>query len=99
METFNLNYVRDKLITLYAVNIFQPVEKDVLLKQLDNISSQGLDQILNELINEKRVLVEKNHFRLTYKGMHSMLSNKGRVFRDLQRMEYLSQLNKKGGVV
>ena len=99
MKTRSLKYISDKLITLYAVNIFQPAEKDVLLKQLDNIRSQKLERILNELINEKKIVVEKNHFRLTLKGMDSIIPGEGRILRDLQRMEYLSQLSKKGGGV
>lgn len=99
MKTRSLKYISDKLITLYAVNIFQPVEKDFLLKQLNNIRSKKLDRILDELINEKRIVIEKNHFRLTLKGMYSMIPGDGRILRDLQRMEYLSQLSKKGGGV
>ena len=99
MKTRNLKYISDKLITLYAVNIFQPVDKDSLSKQLSNIRSKRLDRILDELINEKRIALEKNHFRLTLKGMYSMIPGDARILRDLQRMEYLSQLNKKGGGV
>ena len=98
MESHNLQHIRDKLITLAAVNIFQPAEKAFLSKQLDSIiDTERLDYILNELLNEKRVVIEKNHFRVTNRGMKSMIPDKGRILRDIQRMEYLVQLSKERG--
>lgn len=98
MESHNLQYLRDKLITLVAVNIFQPAEKALLSRQLDSIIDTGrLDYILNELLNEKRVVIEQNNFRVTNRGMKSMIPDKGRILRDIQRMEYLVNLSKKRG--
>lgn len=100
MISRNLQSIRDKLITLVAVNIFQPVERSFLLDQLDTIiDTERLDNILDKLLEEKKIVNEENHFRVTYKGMKSMIPDKGRILRDIQRMQYLVQLSKQRGGV
>lgn len=89
-----------KSMVLLAINIFQPCKKDILANNLKKYAdSNQLDNILAQLLKEKRVTCERDYFRLTLKGMDSITPGKGRILRDLQRMEYLSQLYKKGGVV
>lgn len=94
----DLQMIRDKLLTLLTINVFQPVKKSSLVEQLDTvIDTNQIDHILSELVEEKRVVIEKDHFRLTYKGMKSLIPGKGRTLRDIQRMEYLVQLSKQRG--
>ena len=98
MLSQNLQTLRSKILTLVAINVFQPVERSFLSEQLDIIiDTERLDNILNELLEENRVVIEGNHFRVTYKGMKSMIPDKGRILRDIQRMEYLVQLSKERG--
>lgn len=87
-----------KSLVLVAINIFQPCKKAILEENLKNeVDSKLLDDVITKLLEEKRVTCERDYFRLTLKGMNSIISGKGRMLRDLQRMEYLSQLSKKGG--
>jgi len=81
-----------------AINVFQPVERSFLVEQLEpEADTDQIDHILDELIKEKRVAVEKDHFRLTYRGIKSIIPGRGRILRDIQRMEYLVQLSKQRG--
>lgn len=90
--------IRAKLLTLLAINIFQPVKISFLKQKLNNqIDTSKLRIILHELIKEKKVNRELRHYHLTYKGLKSVIPGKGRVLRDLHRMEYLVSLSKKGG--
>ena len=87
-----------KSLVLVAINIFQPCKKAILEENLKNeVDSKLLDDVITKLLEEKRVTFERDFFRITLKGMNSIIPGKGRVLRDLQRMEYLSQLSKKGG--
>jgi len=98
MLSQNLQTLRSKILTLVAINVFQPVEKSFLIEQLQpEVDTDQIDYILDELIKEKRVAFEKNHFRLTYKGIKSIIPGRGRILRDIQRMEYLVQLSKQRG--
>ena len=98
MLSQNLVALRSKILTLVAINVFQPVEKSFLIEQLKcEVDTNHIDHILDELIKEKRVAFENRHFRTTYKGMKSIIPGRGRILRDLQRMEYLTQLSSKGG--
>ncbi len=87
-----------KLVTLLAINIFQPVKLSLLKQKLNTqIDTSKLKIILDELIKEKKLNRELRHYRLTYKGLNSVVPGKGRVLRDLHRMEYLVNLSKGGG--
>ena len=100
MITNKIESLMAKSMALLAINIFQPCKRDILENNLKKYAdSNQLDDILTQLIEEKRVICETDYFRLTLKGMDSITPGKGRMLRDLQRMEYLSQLNKKGGEV
>jgi hypothetical protein len=91
--------VRAKLVTLLAINIFQPVELKSLKKRLKpHIKPRLMNNILKELIAQNKVAVEKNHYRLTYNGMNKFIvPNRGKFLRDNQRMEHLIQLTKQRG--
>ena len=98
MLSHNLQTLRSKILTLVAINVFQPVEKAFLIEQLESIvDTNQIDYIIDELIKEKRVAFEKDHFRLTHKGIKSIIPGKGRILRDIQRMEYLVQISKQRG--
>ena len=93
LETFTA-----KSLVLVVINIFQPCKKAILEENLKNeVDSKLLDDVITKLLEEKRVTFERDFFRITLKGMNSIIPGKGRMLRDLQRMEYLSQLSKKGG--
>ncbi len=98
MLSQNLQTLRSKILTMVAINVFQPVEKSFLTEQLQpEVDTSHIDHILDELIKEERVAFENGHFRATYKGMKSIIPGRGRILRDIQRMEYLVQLNKQRG--
>ena len=93
-----LENLLNKSLTLVAINIFQPCNKDILKENLKSeVNPDQLDNILTILVKEQRVALEKDHYRLTYKGIKSIVPGRGRILRDLQRMEYLTQLSSKGG--
>lgn len=94
----DLQRIRAKLLTLVAVNIFQPAESSLLVEQLkSHIDTEQIDSILDELVKEKRIIEEGSRYRLTYHGGKSIIPGKGRILRDIQRMEYLVQLSKQRG--
>ncbi|MFC2010145.1 hypothetical protein ACFLUL_01025 [Chloroflexota bacterium] len=98
MPAHILDTLTAKSLVLVAINIFQPCKKVVLEENLKNeVDSKLLDDVITKLLEEKRVTFERDFFRITLKGMNSIIPGKGRMLRDLQRMEYLSQLSKKGG--
>ena len=88
-----------KLVTLLAINIFQPVELKSLKKRLKpHIKPGQMDNVLKELIAQNKVAVEQKHYRLTYSGFtKSIVPNRGKFLRDNQRMEHLIQLTKQRG--
>lgn len=92
--------LRAKLITLLAINVFQPVELKYLKRKLKpHIEPRQMDNILKELIAQNKVTVDKKYYyRLTYRGfMESIVPNRGRFLRDSQRMEHLIQFTKQRG--
>jgi hypothetical protein len=91
--------LRARLVTLLAINIFQPVELKSLKKRLKpHVAPHQLDNILKELIAQNKVAVDKKHYRLTYSGfIKSIIPNRGKFLRDNQRMEHLIQLTKQRG--
>jgi len=91
--------IRAKLVTLLAINIFQPIELKSLKRKLKpHIKPRQLDNVLEELIAQNKVALEKKHYRLTYNGFtKSIVPNRGKFLRDHQRMEHLSQLTKQRG--
>lgn len=100
MLSQNLQSLRSKILTTVAINVFQPVEKTFLIEQLQTeVDTNQIDHILDELTRERRITLEQGHYRLTYKGIKSIVPGRGRILRDLQRMEYLTQLSsKRGGI-
>lgn len=89
-----LQRINNKLLTLVTINIFQPVERDYLYDKLQSsIDSEQLNSILDELVLGNRVVLEQQHYRLTMPGYKSIIPNKGRVLRDVNRMHYLADTN------
>lgn len=87
-----------KVLTLLAINIFQPVKCSVLTGYLsDHAKSAELHQILGELVRERKVVREASHYRLTAAGLKSIVPGKGRFVRDIHRMEYLVHYTKQRG--
>ena len=98
MSVEDLQKIRVKLLTLAMVNVLQPIEKSLLAEQLKSrINAEQLDDILSELVREKRVTKEKERYRLTSRGMRSIIPAEGRILRDVQRMKYLAQVTRQRG--
>lgn len=94
----DLQMVRDKLLTLLTINVFQPVERPLLVEHLkSSIDNQRMDCILDKLIKERRVTKEGDRYRLTYHGSKTIIPGKSRTLRDIQRMKYLVQISKERG--
>jgi hypothetical protein len=91
--------LRAKLITLLAINIYEPVKLGFLKQKLKSqIDTSKIKGVLTELTNEKKVAVESKHYRLTCYGLNkSVVPQQGRILRDIHRMEYLVNLSKKRG--
>jgi hypothetical protein len=87
-----------KVLTLLAINIFQPVEFSVLKGYLsDHAKPVELRKILGDLVRERKVVREASHYRLTDTGLTSIIPGKGRFVRDIHRMEYLIHYTKQRG--
>lgn len=94
----DLQMIRAKLLTLLTVNVFQPVDRALLVEYLkSSIDTQQIDCILDELIKENRVTKESDRYRLTYHGGKTIIPGKGRILRDIQRMKYLVKISKQRG--
>jgi hypothetical protein len=98
MTTDALEFLTAKSILTFTINILQPCNKNTLETNLKkDIDSNLLDTLLAQLLEEKRATREGDYFRLTVKGMNSIIPGKGRILRDLHRMQYLFELSAKGG--
>jgi hypothetical protein len=98
MDSDQLQRIHTKLATLFAINVFQPINKDELIKRLEtNVDKTNFDSILDELIKEGRIVCEDNLFRVTYIGLKSVIRGKSRVVRDSARLQYLSDISKRRG--
>ncbi len=90
--------VLDKIKTIAAINILQPVTKlnlSGLLK--NNIDSASLPTILQELLEERLVTSEKKYYRVTRLGMSYIPSRESKFLRDIYRMKYLLTISKRRG--
>lgn len=86
--------VSNKLLTLATVNVFQPVGLELLVDKLQSsIDAEQLSIILDELVSEHRIALENKYFRVTKLGYRSILPDKGRILRDIYRMQYLADVN------
>lgn len=98
MSSSRLQKLHAKMLTLLAVNVLQPVKKTVLAKQLKStIEIAQINDVLDELIKENKITKEKRWYRLTSRGIRSIIPGKGRVLRDVQRMKYLAQVTRQRG--
>jgi len=87
-----------KPLILLTINIFQPVKRNVIATKLNKyVRKSDLDNIIEEMVANKKVVEEPNGFRLTYSGQLAIVPGKGRFLRDINRMEYLVQLSKQRG--
>lgn len=87
-----------KVKTLVIINILEPVTKRAIIRSLgDNISSDQVTLILNELIADGFIARDKVWYRITYKGTSFTISRKANILRDIQRMKRLLKLGKQRG--
>lgn len=92
------NLVLDKIKTIAAINVLQPVTKQNLSKSLkNNISPESLPTILKELVQEGLIASEKKYYRATRLGMSYIPSRESRLLRDVYRMKYLLRISKQRG--
>jgi len=95
---FSENDILNKINTLAVINVLEPVTKRTIIKSLgNNISSEQMGLILNELINDGFAAKEKGWYRTTYKGSSFSISRKANKLRDIQRMKHLLAISKQRG--
>lgn len=87
--------VRAKYLTLLAVNILQPVSEEVLAESMNGqVSDVDLKEALGLLLTEERIAKDRDTYRTTAKGQRLTISKRGRILRDVQRMQFLIKLNR-----
>lgn len=92
------NVVLDKIKTIAAINVLQPVTKSNLSKLLkNNVEPALLPTILQELLEEGLIISEKKYYRVTRLGMFYIPSRKSKSLRDIYRMKYLLSISKQRG--
>jgi len=92
------NVVLDKLKTIAAINVLQPVTKSNLSKLLaKNIDPASLPIIMQELQEEGLIKSDKKYYRLTRIGMSYIASRESKFLRDIYRMKYLLDTSKQRG--
>ena len=90
--------IKAKLMTLLVINIMQPVLRSTLNIQLSKYANPiELLKIINELVNENKIVKEHYRYRTTASGWKSTIPGEGRVLRDIHRMEYLVESSKQRG--
>lgn len=92
------NDILNKINTLAVINVLEPVTKRTIIKSLgNNISTEQMELILNELINDGFTAKEKGWYRTTYRGSSFSISRKANKLRDIQRMKHLLTISKQRG--
>jgi len=92
------NVVLDKIKTIAAINVLQPVTKINLSKLLkNNINPASLPTILQVLVKEGLITSEKKYYRVTRLGMSYIPSRESKFLRDIYRMKYLLSISKQRG--
>ena len=92
------NVVLDKIKTIAAINVLQPVTRLNLSKLLKkNISPASLPTILKELVQEGLIVSDKKYYRVTRLGMSYIPLRESKSLRDIYRMKYLLHTSKQRG--
>jgi len=92
------NIVLDKIKTIAAINVLEPVTRLNLSKSLrNNVNLELLPIILQELIQEGLIASEGNYYRVTRLGMSYLPSRLSKRLRDIHRMKYLLSTSKAKG--
>lgn len=91
----------DKLQATFSVtaliSVYQPVPEKILLEKLKPIISQRLlKEVLTQLTEDNRIILESGYYRTTTKGEKLILPGKPRRMRDIFRMFYLIERSAKG---
>ena len=98
MSLPSLDLLLAKTKTLVTISVFQPIERDALLNRMASLLPQEIvNTALSELLRESRIACTENRYRLTVTGEKSIIPGTGRMFRDIQRMEYLVRSTSQGG--
>jgi len=88
----------DKIKTLAAINVLQPVAKTGLSRLVKNdVDLASLPTILRELLEEGLITNEKKYYRVTRLGMSCIPSRESKSLRDIYRMKYLLGTSKQRG--
>ena len=97
-SSFSANPTENRIKTLMAINILQPVIENDLAKSLLNIIDQdSLPLILTELNDYGLISNENGYYRSTRLGMALKVSNQSKKLRDILRMKYLLKTSKQRG--
>jgi hypothetical protein len=95
----DISRLHDKLNILFTINVFEPITKEELIAKVTTvIDISKFEGIIKQLIEEKRIMENDNHFRDTYLGLMSLGHGKGRILRDTARLYNLSRVVKRGGI-
>jgi predicted transcriptional regulator len=98
MASLDLEKVRTKLLVLVMINVHQPVDVPSLLKRLEQkINAEQIETILDELVQEDRVVEERGQYRLTRYGYKAIIPVRGRILRDVHRMKHLFEVTQQRG--
>ena len=93
----SLDWLREKELVLVTVSILQPVEWQALIDHLHSrISTEQLSDLVDELLEEGRIVSEQNRYRTTMRGERSVVPRKGAALRDIQRLLHLVQSGTRG---
>ena len=94
------NIVLDKIKTIAAINVLEPVTMTNLSRALKNIIEPDLlSNILGELLIEGLISSEKRNYRVTRIGMSFNPSRESKTLRDIYRMKHLLAIGKQRGVI
>ena len=97
-SSFSANPTENRIMTLMAINILQPVIKNDLAKSLlDIIDQDSISLILTELNDDGLISNENGYYRSTRLGMALNVSNQSKKLRDILRMKHLLSTSKQRG--
>jgi predicted transcriptional regulator len=92
------NIVLDKMKTLTAINVLEPITESTLARTLKkDIDPSLLSTILGDLLLEGLISKDKRYFRITYRGISLNHSQSSKKIRDISRMKFLLNISKQRG--
>ena len=97
-SNYDDNQIENRLKTLMAINVLEPITKSNLTESLINIiDKENLSVILTELEGDGLISIEKGYYRVTRLGMSFNVSKRARNLRDINRMMHIINTSKQRG--